>query len=66
MHMRKYFFAYYEWNGMIFPVSWVEEDGACIGGHQREIEGSKVEINEAAFVGPLAVLMELYPFQGVA
>ena len=59
--MRKYFFAYYEWNGIVYPVAWVEEDGLPIGEHPKPIEGTKKEINEAEFTWPLQVLKKTYP-----
>lgn len=60
--MRKYYFAYHNYHGMIYAVSWVEEHGICIGGRPLElIPDSVVLISEKLFNMTLGELEKIFP-----
>lgn len=59
---RRYFFAYHDFCGKIFPIAWAEEDGICIGGRPKNLlDHSKWEITKEEFMGRWSELERKYP-----
>lgn len=61
--MRKYYFAYHSVNGIIFPFTWAEDDGICVGGRPNPIDDSKVEITKYDAELDLGILERMYPIK---
>lgn len=58
---RRYFFAYHDVNGIIFPFAWAEDDGLPVGGIPKPIDGCKWEITAEEFSRDLLELEKRYP-----
>lgn len=59
--MRKYYFAYHDVNGLIFPLAWAEDGGICVGGRPKVLPNTIHEITETQFEGDLLKLEIPYP-----
>lgn len=60
--MIKFYFGYNKFNGNIFPVKWMEDDGIAVGGKPTQVL-QKVEISEFEFVSVgMSKLEMIYPF----
>lgn len=60
IRLRKWYFAYHDVNGMVFPFAWAEDDGICVGGRPDYLQGSKVEISEEDFKLGLSILERIH------
>ena len=64
MSNRKYWFAYHNYHGMIYPFAWVEDDGIAVGGRPLFLVGQKAwEITADQFNGALTDLERRYPVE---
>lgn len=57
--LRKYYFAYHDVNGIIFPFAYVEEDGLPVGGIPKYIK--RWEISPEDFQLDLGILERIHP-----
>lgn len=61
----KYFFGYYEMNGLWWPLAWAEEGGAVYGIRPHCQSEDKREVSFDDFHLTLRELMVKYPKEGV-
>ena len=58
---RRFFFAYHEVNGLIFPFSWAENNGLPVGGIPKYLLDTRHEISQDEFDEGLSELEKKYP-----
>lgn len=59
--MMEYFFGYYEYNSLWWPISWAEEDGIPTGVRPHCQIDNKWTITEAEFNSTLQEMVKRYP-----
>lgn len=62
--MRKYYFAYHDFNGRLYATMWIEDYGICVGGRPKNIlDNHKWEISLKEFEGTLSEMERKHPIQ---
>ncbi len=60
----KYFCGYYSFFGRKPSIfAWIEVDGYAIGGDPKPLDGTRTEITEEEFSGPLLLLERKYKYK---